>query len=403
MCCDLLMRRRTLLLGGLGAAVTLPFLARRLLESSIFFAWRRQDQAALDAFARIDADNSHGHHRGIALLADAQGLTLLGSTRRGREQGWLLRLSMTGDLLWEQKMPELDDPGLLVADGEGYLLAGSHQDSRTNRSYSAIVQRVDRNGVSVSTRIHPPGGVSTFLALAEREGRRYLAGASGHKGRLAELRPDLSLAWDREIPELFQISCLIPCAAGLLGLGATEYNTRGPHAGRILLIDPEGRIERSVPASPQGFGHLSRAVHLADGRIIAVGKRQEKEAGPIHGWIVELSEQGVTRKQSLFGSDLTAVTALPGGGYAVAGIALGETDPTRRQVVIRRCLPEHPVREVRLGLEAGVWVYDMVARSDGSLVLLGITTRLGAGKTNLWVARVGANDTVVWERGFGTA
>ena len=403
MCCCSSMRRRTLLLSGLGAAVTLPLLARQLLESSVFCAWRRQDQAALDHFARIDAENSHGHHRGIALLADAQGLTLLGSTRRGREQGWLLRLTLTGELLWEHQLPELDDPCLLFADGNGYLIAGSHNESSPGRSYCAIVQRVNQDGVATATRIHPPGGVSTFQAFAECEGRRYLAGASGHKGRLAELRPDLSLAWDHEIPELFQISCLVPIASGLLGLGAAEYNTRGPHSGRIVLIDRAGKIERSVSVYSQGFGHLLRAVRLTDGRIIAVGKRQEQESGSIRGWMVELSEEGAIRQQSLFGSALTAVSSIPGGGYAVAGVALGEKDPTLRQVVIRRCLPGQPVRELRLGLEVGVWVEDMVAFSDGSLVLLGISSRLGDGKTNLWVARVGANDSVVWEHGFGTA
>lgn len=390
--------------GWFGAALTLPFVARQLLESSVLLAWRLRDRAALDRIALIDAENSHGHHCGIALLADAQGLTLLGSTRRGRDQAWLLRLSLRGELQWERQLSELDDPRLLTTEGEGYLIVGSHNEhGDAGRSFAATIQPVQKDGVPFATRVHPPGGVSTFLAYTELAGRRYLGGANGYKGRIAELRADLTLAWDRELPELFQISCLVPYGSGLLGLGAATYNTRGPQAGRILLIDAEGKIKSSVSAYPQGFGHLLRAARLSDGRIIAIGRRQDQDLGPIQGWVAELDEQGVIHEQCLFGSDLTAVCSLPQGGYAVAGVALGEKDPSLRQVIIRRCLPGQPPHNLRLGLEVGVWVDAMVALSDSSLVLLGMTTRLGAGKTNLWVAGVDANDSVMWEHGFGTA
>jgi hypothetical protein len=92
------MRRRTLVLGGLCAGLSLPFVARWLVQSSVLFAWRQQHRAALDTFARMDDENSHGDHSGVALLADGPGLTLLGTTRRVRNFGWLLRLTLTGEL-----------------------------------------------------------------------------------------------------------------------------------------------------------------------------------------------------------------------------------------------------------------------------------------------------------------
>ena len=49
--------------------------------------------------------------------------------------------------------------------------------------------------------------------------------------------------------------------------------------------------------------------------------------------------------------------------------------------------------------------WDQVARldiGDGDRVLIGTTTRLGTGKTNLWLARVARSGAVRWERGYGS-
>jgi hypothetical protein len=42
------------------------------------------------------------------------------------------------------------------------------------------------------------------------------------------------------------------------------------------------------------------------------------------------------------------------------------------------------------------------ASSDGSLVLVGSTTR-GPGKTNVWIVRLAADGKVLWQRVYGSA
>lgn len=401
-------RRRTLLVGMLGtlgvlsAAVGIPFLGRRILEYGLFSRWRRSQQKIFDEAARVEAENSHGHHSGLALLTDARGFTLLGTTRRGRELGWLLRVDPDGRLIWERTLPELDDPALLVRDGDGYLITGSQDETGgARRSYAAAVQKVSSDGNPGPVRVHPPGGVSTFFASAESGGHRYLAGQSGHQARIAERREDLSLSWDRAIPELFQITCLLPRPGGLLALGATEYNTRGPHRGAILLLRESGEVERVIPLGPQGAkggAHLARAVHLPDGRMLAVGSVQEEEAGATQGWLVELDAQGGVREHARTGSRLTAIAASADGGFDVAGIELAGLE---RRVLLRHCAPTEPAQDVRLEPERGAWVADLAVLPDGDRVLIGTTTRLGKGKTNLWLARVTRGGALRWERGYG--
>lgn len=404
-------RRRTLflsmlgILGVAGAAAGIPILGRRILEYGLFARWRRSQQKIFDEAARIEAENSHGHHSGLAILADPQGFTLLGTTRRGRELGWLLRVDLEGTLIWERTLPELDDPELLVRVGDGYLIAGSQDETKGGRSsYAAAVQKVGSDGKEGSFRVHPPGGVSGFLTSAESGGRRYLGGQggkAGHEARIAELREDLSLSWDRTIPDLFQITCLLPRPNGLLALGATEYNTRGPHRGAILFLRESGEVERVIPLHPQGakvWGHLARAVRLSDGRVLAVGSVQEQEVGDSQGWLVELDEQGGVRERARTGSRLTALAPSADGGFDVAGIELVGTE---KRVIVSHYAPGQPAQDVRLATERGAWVTDLVVLPDGDRVLIGTTTRLGEGKTNLWLARVARGGAVRWERGYG--
>lgn len=392
------------ILGVLGAALGIPFLGKRIVEHRLSSGWQKSQQKILDEAARIEAENSHGHHSGLAILADPAGFTLLGTTRRGRELGWLLRVDPEGALLWERTLPELDDPATVARDGDGYLIAGSHDETGGGRrSHAAAVQKVGSDGKPGPFVVHPPGGVSAFLASAESGGRRYLSGQSGQEARLAELREDLSLSGDRAIPELFQITCLLPRPQGLLALGATEYNTRGPHRGAVLFLRESGEVERVLPIHPQGsktWGHLTRAVRLTNGRVQAVGSVQEPD-GEQAGWLVELDDQGGVRERARTGSRLTAIAPSEDGSFDVAGIELVELD---RRVIVSHWqdgAPGQPPQVVRFPAERGAWVADLAVLPDGDRVLIGTTTRLGAGKTSLWLARVTRSGTVRWERGYG--
>ena len=96
-----------------------------------------------------------------------------------------------------------------------------------------------------------------------------------------------------------------------------------------------------------------------------------------------------------------AATAMPDGGYAIAGQIVKSFLRGKDAGIISLNSEGQVLWELVLGEHATDQVFDIVSTADGDLFVVGHTRSKGMGASDVWVVHLSSSGRVLWERTFG--
>jgi hypothetical protein len=350
-----------------------------------------------------------GHQRAEAVVAGAEGITVLASANHAgdTEHTWLLRLGLDGTTTWEQHYDPKYGTGraLVRLAGGGLAIAGDVRRGPTE--YQAALVRVSPAGEVVGSLALGPRGVTGFYALGARPDDSIVAGGTaGWKGWLVTSDGALNRPGERAL-DVDEVNAMAVLASGdVAALASVEKSTSGFGRAQVTALGPDGAVrwQRQLPSSGRGDPKSLVAGH--DG-VLAVGTGAVDDRAPSHVWLARLDAAGEIAWEHTLGNDQAswrarAATALAD-GFAVAGETA--TPDGGRAPHVWRLGPDGAVRwdhgySGANGGPAGEMVTGLAATGDGGLVVVGSIAR-GPGRTNVWVVRLDADGKVVWQRTFG--
>ncbi len=172
----------------------------------------------------------------------------------------------------------------------------------------------------------------------------------------------------------------------------------------IILLDPTGEAlwERRLggPETDQVYG----LVVTGDGGALVVGHTRSTGAGASDVWLVRLDGAGATLWQHTFGTSgndrARTVAAAPDGGFFVGGFQAGGGPGDRDAWLLRVDAAGTPLWEQRFGGPGDDGVFHVAPLADGGAAVTGYVQTGGARGFDLWVARLAADGTALWQQWF---
>ena len=394
--------------------------AALITAGAVLHSWWRNDMNASIAPSRDDLEQAYrmpdpnfaGHQEAEAVVVGIDGITVLCSTNpKGEgEHTWLIQLADDGSTRWERHYAPGQGTGRAMAalPGGGFVIAGDVQ--RSEMEYQARLMRVDAGGGVIATGTFGPRGATGFVAVVIlSDGLTFAGGTARRKGWLLRADNDLRASWDLTIDDVDNVNGLASLADGGFAMVATQEKLTVAHGMTRLTAfagDQRLRWQKRLPTT--GRGEPAALAAFPDGGLVAVGHRAASERDTAQLWVVRVDMAGEVAWERLHGrADEErrgrAIVPLPDGGVAVAGDALRDG---RRGLRVVRLVADGTVAWER-PYGGGKHEYD-VARglaqtSDGGLVLVGLTTAKGPGKTNVWIMRLDGDGRLLWDRVFGSA
>lgn len=362
-----------------------------------------------------------GHQRAEAVLIGTDGITVLASAnpKGDTEHTWLLRLSDDGALTWERHYHPGYGTGRAITGlrNGGRAIAGDVR--RGAMAYQGALLLVDATGAVTNAKSLGPKGVTGLYVVHAPSGPAIspmdaivAGGTSQWKGWLVST--DSSLQRPSEAPvEVDEVNGLaVLPSGGLVAMGNIEKSTTGFGLTRLVAVSADRTPRWQIQLPTSGQGDPAALVLASNGDLLALGNGAATEGAPARIWLARVDTAGKLVWQHTIG-DATgaatatatprarAATALPDGGFAVAGET--STSVGQRAPHVWRLAADGAVQWQRsYGGSGGELATDLATTRDGGLVMVGSTAR-GPGKTNVWVVRLDPSGNVAWQRVFGDA
>lgn len=364
----------------------------------------------LEQAYRVRDPNLAGHQSARAVVAGADGITVLGSAnpKGDGEHTWLVRLAFDGTVGWERHYTAERGVGRALAalPGGGFAIAGEIK--RSAMEFQGYLLRTDASGNATAGAAFGPRGVTGFNALAVQGDGSILAGgsASGH-GWLVRADPALHATSDAPLGDVHDLAGVAALPGGGFAVaGRRELSTTSLDYTRItaLAADRQVRWQKQLPT--EGRGEPAALAALPDGGLIAVGRHEVSDRDDPRTWVVRLNGSGDVVWDKRIGDPGevrigAAVVALADGGFAIAGAA--QRDGRRGLRLARLTRDGAVLWERAYGGEKRDEATGLAATPDGGFVLVGSTMSKGPGKTNAWILKLDGDGALVWDRVFGTA
>jgi len=404
---------RTLVLGPLALALALSVYAavgcnRSPMENSL--APTSED---LEHAYRTTDPNLAGHQTAEAVVVQGNAITVLCSAnpKGDGEHTWLIRLAADGAVAWQHQFSPDQGVGRALAalpDG-GFAIAGEIQ--RGPVEYQGYLLRTDAAGNPTAGAAFGPRGVTGFTSLTVLgDGSPLAGGAVNGHGWLVQIDPKDArprASWETTLPEVDDVFGLAPLGDGFAMVARRERSTTSFGLTRAAAFHADHRVDWQVQLPTEGRGEPAALAALPGGGIAMVGHHAASDRAKGQIWIAKLTGADRVAWQQTRGTPDEecrgrAIAALPDGGVVVAGDALRDG---ARGLRLARIGPDGAmIWERALGDVTGQDVARGVApTADGGFVVVGSTSRKGAGKTNVWILKLDADGRRVWDRAFGTA
>ena len=353
--------------------------------------------------------NLAGHQTARDVVVNSQGITVLCSAnpKGGREHTWLIRLDHDGTVRWQRHYPDSRGSGraLAVLQDGSFVIAGELE--RSAMEYHGYLLHVGLDGTpGAGTAFGSDGGFGAVAALDD--GSILAGGTSQHKGWLVRADQAMRAIWEFPVEGVYTVSDLGSRPDGGFAVAARrELSTTGLDYTRLSAFASDRSLVWHKQLPTTGRGEPAALTTLADGGLVAVGRRTNDERSEPQMWVIRVDRSGDVVWDQRIGSPGevrlgSAIVALPDGGFAVAGSATQHDD--HRGLRLARLAADGTLQwERAYGGEQRDEAHGLARTPDGGFILVGSTMSRGAGKTNVWILRLDPDGTLLWDRVFGTA
>jgi uncharacterized delta-60 repeat protein len=321
---------------------------------------------------RLKAPGLYGETKAVAALPDG-GVVAAGFTHEkgaGEKNACVARFDASGTLVWEKTYGgasnSLAHSIVALPDG-GFAVAGRvDQKLADNTTGDAWIFRLDGDGKLLWEKTFGGTLVRDPVAIARmHDGGLVVAGAPGQR------------------------------LDGSRTLGGKAWVVRLSSSGDLIW-------ERMVG---EGGSVLTFVAILPDGDIIAVGWKDEPSR---QGWLFRFDADGKLLSEKPTAADEkrsgSKIAVLPDGGFAVAGWWSPEKHSSDSKAWVTRFdAGMNLVWDKTYAAKGWGGASAITALPDGGFALAGMTSRGRFALYDAWVARLDANGGLVWEETYGGA
>jgi hypothetical protein len=208
-----------------------------------------------------------------------------------------------------------------------------------------------------------------------------------------------SVGWQRHYPAGQGVGrALAALPGGGFAIAGEIQRSAMAYQAYLLRTDASGNVTAGAAFGPRGVTGFSALAVLADGSTLAGGSTGN------HGWLVQADPALHATWDAPLADldDVAGVTALPGGGFAVA--ARRERSTTGFGLTrVTAFAADHQVRWQAPLPASGRGEPAAVSHlADGSVVAVGHHAAGDRDKAQVWVARLTGADAVAWQRLLGS-
>lgn len=281
------------------------------------------------AFGGAQSDQAH------ALLALADGFIVAGFRNAGVDlagaQMWLVRTDTQGAVLWEKGYGSTGKSwaeAIAIHPG-GYALAGSVV--LPGQAADASLASVDKDGKLLWQQ--PIGGtdddgVHALATLVDGFALAGFKGMAGGKSDMWLVRTDAkgTVQWDKTYGGSGNedASALTVLKDGFALAGFTQSKGKGQSDMWLVRTDTSGQMLWDTALGGPKLDGARGLVALADGGFALCGDTGGSAGGVSLSWLVQVDAAGNKGVERTYGekaaeSFTTAIIAVPGGGFALAG------------------------------------------------------------------------------------
>jgi hypothetical protein len=275
-------------------------------------------------------------------------------------------------------------------------------------AYQGQIVHIDDDGnVLGSDTLGPQGIAGLSAAVALPDGSLAAGGLAQGRGFLVRMDASLRVTWQMPLSEVEEVIGMTALASGVAVAANQEKPTARLGIGRVLVLDADHHVRWQCRVPAERRGELAGLASLPDGDLIVVGHSTAADGAKTRILVTRLGGNGVPSWAQLLGPEDQeqrgrAIVALPDGSVVAVGDALDAMN--RRRILVFRLSASGTTSWERSFGGAGSDVARGITRlNDGSLVVVGSTTRHGPGKTNALILHIDEHGDLLWERSFGSA
>ena len=188
-------------------------------------------------------------------------------------------------------------------------------------------------------------------------------------------------------------------------LGYIELTEEKKQDFWIIKLDKNGNMEWDEVFGEKGTDIANSIIQTRDGGYAVAGSIWTIYARKQDIWIIKLDENGNTEWGKLFDEDENdiaySIIQTEDGGYAVAGgtgkRVWGETNCW----VIKLDAKGNMEWENNFGGTGWDEIYSIIQTKDGSFIATGCVWSKGAGRGDIYVAKLNKKGNLVWDKTFG--
>ncbi|MCH8074414.1 MAG: hypothetical protein IIC64_01205 [SAR324 cluster bacterium] len=240
-------------------------------------------------------------------------------------------------------------------------------------------------------------------------GRTFSKGAGGSDGWVVRMDRLGKVLWERTFGgkgmDTFKTVSPAP-GGGFVVAGATTTNSKGRRDGWVIRLDAKGKKLWEKTFGGAHDDAINSSTPMPGGGTLMAGYTRSSGNGHRDAWFLWVGEDGKQSWERTAGGrkreEMSAIAAVPGGGFIAAGITrsfgAGGTDAW----VHRLGKDGKETLWTRTFGDAAWNAIQAVAPvPGGGFILAGNTRSRKAGKVDVWVVRIDAQGKKLWERGIG--
>ncbi|MDC0713322.1 hypothetical protein POL68_32970 [Stigmatella sp. ncwal1] len=393
-----------LLLAGLLALLCRPDAFLSLLVGHSDMEWARE----------VERENSTGHESAQGVVATESSFSVVGQTNSrqpGTQQAWVLHFGHAPPPLWERTY---GGAGMLGASGHaiaslprgGLVMAGTARG--TEGGFWGWLLALSPDGEVLWERTPGHEGVHGFHAVSVLEDGSIVAGGTQDRvGWVVRMDSRGELLWDVKLPQLERVTALVSLPAQRVAvMGTAETSTTGLGISQLVMMESNGWASWQKQLPAEGKGELAALALLPDGGLVATGRLGQPDSSDWSLWVVRMDPRGEPLWEhvpdGLQVEAGRAITVLPDGGIAVAGLSWKELLVDRDAKVWRFSAEGNLLWQKLCGGVKNDMGNGIARLADDSLVVVGSTLSKGAGKTDLWTFGLSPEGELLWEETFGS-
>ncbi len=286
-------------------------------------------------------------------------------TEEKRQDFWIIKIDKNGNMEWDETFGEKGPDvakSIIQTNDEGYAIAGFIWTVYASKQDIWIIKLGENGNIEWDKTFDGDKDDVAYSLIQTRDGGYVVAGSTGLR------------LWG-------EVNCW------------------------VIKLDAKGNMEWDNNFGGTGWDEVYSITQITDGSYVVTGCVWSKGAGRGDVYVAKLDKRGHLVWDKTFGGsendEAHSIIQTEDGGYAVAGFTeLGGTGD-KDIWVIKLDEDGNKIWDKTFGGMSEDWANSIIQTREGGYAVAGWTSSMGAGKTDVWIAKLDKRGHLVWDKTFG--